>query len=142
MIQMIEERKEVGLEHLEVLGWQVTFSKKVWDRCVAVPKGVEGQTEEGRLHDLLTQIRFNLRRVVVPHQWQLSVAFSFAVNVVNDNRGDSKLLDGIECPGEEHLIAVFASFDGDGSPRLVVFAEPEAASLTPQMATETMPLKL
>src|SRR5262245_54927789 len=106
MVQMIEARKEVAVEHTELLGWQVSVSKMVWDRCVAVPKGVEGQTEEGRLHDFLAQIRFNLKLAVVPHQPHLSVGFGMSVNVVNDNRGDSKRLDGIKCPGESLPIAV------------------------------------
>jgi hypothetical protein len=133
-INVIEKKVELSEEEIDVLGWQVSVSKGVWNRCIAVPKGVKGQTEEGRLHDLLANIRFHLSALAAPRQDRLSSCLGLCVNVVNDNRRDSKRQDGITCPGEEVPIACLASFGEDGSPRLVVLALPEVMLLTAELS--------
>lgn len=129
MFEMIAVQGNTRKEATDVLGWRVEVSQRVWERCVAVPKGVEGQTEGGRLHDLLSFLRFTLRQMAAPRQDGISAGFGFCVNVVNDNRKRSEYPDGLECPGEAVPLAVFASFCEDGGPRLVVLAESEASPL-------------
>lgn len=126
---MHEVATEKRKEGTEVLGWRVSVSQRVWDRCVAVPRGAEGQSEGGRLHDLLAFLGFNLRQLAAPRREQISAGFGFCVNVVNDHRRRSDYPDGFECPGDEVPIAAFASFDEDGHPLLVVLAHSEADQL-------------
>lgn len=129
MYEMIDVKENARSEAPDVLGWRVLISPRVWERCVAVPKGVEGQTEGGRLHDLLAFLGFNLRRLAAPRQDGISAGFGFRVNVVNDNRKRSECPDGHECPGEAVPLEVLASFGEDGGPRLVVLAQSEASAL-------------
>lgn len=126
---MNEVASEARKEGTQVLGWRVSVSRRVWNLCVAVPKGAEGQTEDGRLRDLLAFLRFNLRHLAAPRREQLVSGFGFSVNVVNDHRRRSEYPDGLECPGDEVPIAVFASFDEEGQPLLAVLAHSEASQL-------------
>src|SRR5262245_52315554 len=98
MFEMIEVKEDAMKRAADVLGWRVSVSQLVWDRCVTVPTGVEGQTEEGRVRDLLANLRFNLRLLAAPRQNQQSAGLRFPVHVVNDNRGHGERLDGIACP--------------------------------------------
>lgn len=129
MFNMIEVATGTRAEGTEVPGWRVWVTRRVWKRCVALPKGAEGQTEGGRLHDLLACLGFNLRRLAAPRREQISTGFGFTVNVVNDHRRRSDHPDGFEWPGVEVPIAAFASFDENGQPLLVVLAESEADQL-------------
>ena len=129
MFEMMEVTAVARTKAADVLGWRVSVSRRVWERCVTVPKGANGQTEGGRLHDLLAHLRFNLRQLAAPRQERISAGFGFSVNVVNDDRKRSEYPDGLECPGEEIPLAVFGSFDEEGGPRLVVLAQSEASSL-------------
>ena len=132
MFEMIEVKEDTRKETVDVLGWNVSLSERVWERCVEVPEGVEGQTQEGRLNDLLAFIRFNLKRVAAPRQEGFSAAYAFCVNVVNDNRRRSDYPDGLECPGEEVPLEVFASFTREGTPHLVVLTQAESSVLSLQ----------
>ena len=125
MFEMIEVKENVRDEAADVLGWRVSVSQRVWDRCVKLPKGAKGQTEGGRLHDLLAHLRFNLKEMAAPRQNRISAGFGFPVNVMNDDRERRKFPDGLVCPGEEVLLEVFGSFDRDGTPLLVVLAQSE-----------------
>jgi hypothetical protein len=113
----------------DVLGWRVSLSRRVWQQCVTTPKGANGQTEGSRLHDLLQHLRFNLKRMATLRRERISAGFGFSVNVVNDDRNRSEFLDGLESPGDEIPVTVFASFDEDGGPLLVVLAQSEAPPL-------------
>jgi hypothetical protein len=125
MFDMIEVKEDAMKQTADVLGWQVSVSQLVWDRCVAVPRWVEGQSEQGRVRDLLAQLRFNLPILAAPRQNHQSVGLRFPVTVVNDNRGHGKRLDGIASAGEEVPIEALASFGKDGSPLLMVLAQSE-----------------
>lgn len=127
MFEIIEVNGNARKEATNVLGWRVSVSQRVWEHCVAVPKEVEGQTEGGRLHDLLAFLRFNLKQMAVPRQAGISAGFGFSVNVVNDNRKRSEYPDGLKCPGEDVPLAVFASFAEDGAPHLVVLTQAETS---------------
>lgn len=129
MIETIELPHDAERESTNVFGWRVVVSPQLWKHCVEVPKGVEGQSEGGRLHDLLAQLRFYLIQVAVPYRHEISNGFGFSVNVVNDNRRRNDHPDGLECPGEHVPVAVFASFCEDGGPCLVVLLRSEAAPL-------------
>lgn len=129
MINLIEKKIDLGKEKIEVLGWKVAVSRRVWDQCVALPKGVEGQTEEDRFRDFLKQVRLNLMMLAAPRQGEISLAIPFFVNAVNDNSGDKRRMDGFDGPGEEIPVAAFASFREDGSPNLVLLTAEEAMSL-------------
>jgi hypothetical protein len=125
-IEMIDVKEKSRTDTSAVLGWQVSLSELVWARCVTLPKGAEGQTEGGRLHDLLGFIRFSLKELAGPRRGLLCAGFGFSVNVVNDHRKRSDYPDGLECPGQEVPLEVLASFGEDGSPRLVVVTQSES----------------
>src|SRR4051812_22847031 len=125
MIEMIEVNGDDGKNTVDVLGWRVAISRRVWDRCVAVPKRAKGQTEGDRLHDLLASLGFNLRILAAPSHARQCSSFLFPVNVINDGRRRRDCPDGLKCPGEEIPIEAFASFDRDGHPLLTVLAQSE-----------------
>jgi hypothetical protein len=129
MINLIEKKIDLGKEEIEVLGWKVSVSRRIWDQCVAIPKGVEGQSEENRFRDFLQQIRLNLKMLAAPRQGEICIAIPFLVNAASDDRGDSKLMDRFDGSAEEIPIAAFASFREDGSPNLLLLAAEEAMSL-------------
>src|SRR5512142_2396449 len=80
----------------------VAVTAGVWAACVAVPDGVAGQDETGRLWDVLNVLRFEIAkrkdnppppRFALPAQTHPSERVDFAVNVRNDNReGDPPLV--------------------------------------------------
>jgi hypothetical protein len=126
MIELIEVPEDARNAATEIPGWRISLSRKVWQQCVAVPKGVEGQTEGGRLNDLLIQLGYNLRLTAVPRHLGLSAGFGFCVNVMNENHDRSEFPDGLEWPGLVVPLAALASIDQDGAPSLVVMAQQEA----------------
>src|SRR5512135_1810692 len=66
----------------------VAVTAGVWAACVAVPPGVDGQDETGRLWDVLTMLRFAIQRELVA-----GGRVDFALHVRNDNReGDPPLV--------------------------------------------------
>lgn len=105
--------------------WRVSVSPKVWERCVSVPKGAEGQSEGSRLHDLLAFLGYHLKQAPVPRYGEIYGGFAFCVNVVNDRRKRSEQPDGVEWPGTSIPLAAFASIGPDGAPSLIVLARSE-----------------
>ena len=99
MVQLIDVPEDARKQAIGISGWRVTVSQSVWERCVTVPKGVEGQTEGGRLHDLLAFLGYHLRQAVVPRHVGISAGFGFCVNVVNDNHKRCDHAEGLEVPG-------------------------------------------
>jgi hypothetical protein len=85
--------------------WPVALTAAVWARCVAVPPGVVCQDEAGRLWDLLTMLRFAVRR------GKDGPEVRFGVHVRNDNRE--------RIPPLVHLKALCGPGD-DGEPVLTV----------------------
>ena len=68
--------------------YPVALTAGVWAECVAVPDGVGGQDETGRLWDVLTTLWFAIGR-----QKGDTERVDFAVHVRNDNReGDPPLV--------------------------------------------------
>jgi hypothetical protein len=68
--------------------YPVALTAGVWAECVAVPEGVTGQDETGRLWDILTMLRFAIARQKGDAQ-----RIDFALHVRNDNReGDPPLV--------------------------------------------------
>jgi hypothetical protein len=61
--------------------YPVALTAAVWARCVAVPPGVVCQDEAGRLWDVLTVLRWAIRR-----EGARARDLAFAVHVRNDNR--------------------------------------------------------
>jgi hypothetical protein len=61
-------------------GFPVALTRAVWERCVAVPPGVECQDEAGRLWDVLFLLRCAIGRSNDGSEVR------FAVHVRNDNR--------------------------------------------------------
>lgn len=59
----------------------VFLTRTVFESFVAVPEGVEGQDEAGRLWDVLTMLRFATRKAAHGHS-----RLPFALYVRNDNR--------------------------------------------------------
>ncbi len=95
-----ELAKEAGFS------FPVAVTAGVWAECVAVPDGVEGQDETGRLWDVLNMLRFEIARLGADCE-----RVDFAVHVRNDNReGDPPLV---------HLYALCGPGDG-GEPVITV----------------------
>jgi hypothetical protein len=59
----------------------VALTAAAWERCVAVPPGVVCQDESGRLWDVLTLLRFAIRR-----NTGKGTEVRFGVHVRTDNR--------------------------------------------------------
>src|SRR6516225_6371681 len=74
LIDVSATAREAGIR------FPVALTAAAWERCVAVPPGVECQDEAGRLWDLLTVFRFAARR-------SDGDRLTFGVHVRNDNRG-------------------------------------------------------
>jgi hypothetical protein len=68
-------RREAGIL------FPVFLTRAVYDAYLTVPPGVEAQDEAGRLHDILTMLRFAIHKAQ-PDQDRLH----FALYVRNDNR--------------------------------------------------------
>src|SRR5512135_2316720 len=76
-----ELAKEAGFR------FPVAVTAGVWAACVAVPPGVDGQNETGRLWDVLNVLRF-----AIAQQRKDGERVDFAVHVRNDNDGDPPLV--------------------------------------------------
>ena len=77
-----ELAKEAGFR------FPVAVTAGVWAECVAVPHGVDGQDETGRLWDVLNMLRF-----AIASQKKDAERIDFALHVRNDNReGDPPLV--------------------------------------------------
>ena len=72
--------------------YPVALTTGVWAECVAVPEGVTGQDETGRLWDILNMLRFATLR-----QKGDGERIDFALHVRNDNR-----------EGEPPLVSLYA----------------------------------
>ena len=89
----------------------VAVTAGVWAECVAVPDGVAGQDETGRLWDVLSLLHFAIAR-----QKGDGERVDFAVHVRNDNReGDPPLV---------HLYALCGPGD-DAEPVITVMLPSE-----------------
>ena len=60
--------------------WPVAITRTAWEHFVAVPDGIVGQDESGRLWDILNMLRFACRTAK-------GQEFLFQLHVRNDNRG-------------------------------------------------------
>lgn len=74
LIDVSELAKEAGFR------FPVAVTCGVWAECVAVPRGVDGQDETGRLWDVLNMLRFAIAK-----QQKDCERVDFAVHVQNDN---------------------------------------------------------
>jgi hypothetical protein len=74
LVDVTETAKEAGIKY------PVALTRAVWERCVAVPPGVAGQDEPGRLWDILWMLRCAIRRS------DGGPTLPFALHVRNDNR--------------------------------------------------------
>ena len=82
LVDVSELAKQAGFR------FPVAVTAGVWAECVAVPDGVSGQDETGRLWDVLNVLRFAIAR-----QKGDCERVDFAVHVRNDNRaGDPPLV--------------------------------------------------
>ncbi len=82
LVDVSELAREAGFR------FPVAVTAGVWAECVAVPEGVTGQDETGRLWDVL-----HLLRVAIAGQTASGERVDFAVHVRNDNReGDPPLV--------------------------------------------------
>jgi hypothetical protein len=75
-IEVTKTAQEAGIR------FPVFLTRTVFDAYVAVPDGVEGQDEAGRLWDILWTLRFAIRRAA----GQGLARVSFALYVRNDNQ--------------------------------------------------------
>jgi len=89
----------------------VAVAAAVWAECIAVPAGVSGQDEGGRLWDVLTMLRFALRGLD-----RDGPEVRYRLHVRNDNR------DGT--PPLVELKAV-CGLDDDGTPCVTIMTPSE-----------------
>jgi hypothetical protein len=74
LVDVTATAKEAGI------GYPVALTRTVWQRCVAVPPGVAGQDEAGRLRDLVWLLRCAICGTDATREVR------FGVHVRNDNR--------------------------------------------------------
>lgn len=128
-----QKRTEVGMvwliecygtrRWLSSQGWRhVALSQRVWERCVVVPEGVWGQSEDIRIWDLLVFLGDALwHNQGTPHRSGNRVGFN--ASVVNDNR-DWGEDDRFWLPTRVPLVAR-AGLAADGSSCLFVTLQGE-----------------
>jgi len=104
-IEVTKTAQEAGIR------FPVFLTRGVYEQCVIVPEGVEGQDETGRIFDILTMLRFAIRgsRANVDR-------LAVALYVRNDNRA----------PKLVKLIATCGALDmDDPSPAITVMLPDE-----------------
>ena len=98
-------------------GWRrVGLSQAVWEWCVVVPEGIEGQSEDLRIWDLLCFLHGAIRRGSILDRFNLDHA-DFVTSVLNDNRDWDDSCEWI--PTEVELVAMRGA-DEYGAPCIVV----------------------
>jgi hypothetical protein len=75
-VEVTKTAQEAGIR------FPVFLTRAVFDAYVAVPEGVEGQDEAGRLWDILWMLRFAIRKAAA----QGLIRVPFALYVRNDHR--------------------------------------------------------
>jgi hypothetical protein len=118
MTEMIELKENVRHPFFRVRGWAVAISRPVWNRCVAVPEGVEGQSEEIRLWDLLVFLWANFQDYAAGGG-PIS-GFLFPASVVNDNRDWVESADSQDWPDATVRLLAIAGINRVGRPCLYV----------------------
>lgn len=103
-IEVTETAREAGIL------FPVFLTRAVYDAYVTVPPGVEAQDEAGRLHDILTMLRFAIHKAQ-PDQDRLH----FALYVRNDNRR----------PKLVKLIATCGALDIDNPRAAITVMQPD-----------------
>ena len=108
-------------------GWRrVVLSQRVWERCVVVPEGVRGQSEDIRLWDLLVFLGEGIGPApAMPRRYGNRVGFTAAV--VNDNRDECDDADGRDWPTMKLSLVARAGVADDGSPCLIVTLREECS---------------
>ena len=89
----------------------VFLTRTVFDAYVAVPEGVSGQDEAGRLWDIVWMLRFAIRKAAA----QRLVRVPFALYVRNDNRR----------PKLVKLVATCGALDVDNSQTAITVMMPD-----------------
>src|SRR5262245_52626309 len=88
MVHLIDVPEDLTQPPFRIPGWRVAVSQRVWAVCVALPDGVEGQTEEIRLWDLLVYLWSEVRHALA-YSTTKTTAIRFETVVMNDKREDS-----------------------------------------------------
>jgi len=104
LIDVTATAKEAGFR------WPVALTAAAWERCVAVPPGVECQDEAGRLWDVLYLLGLGI------HRSDDGTEIRYGVHVRNDNR------EGV--PPLVQLKAVCGPGD-DGAPVITIMLPEE-----------------
>jgi hypothetical protein len=105
----------------------VAVSQAVWERCVALPEGVTGQTEDLRLWDLLVFLGCGMMRPELTTSRRAPSRFEYPASVVNDNRDECDPALEQDWPNPNLWLAATAILDDHGSPCLVVTLPEEDA---------------
>lgn len=119
MAEMIELDESVVHPLLRVPGWEVAVSRAVWERCVAVPDGVEGQSETLRLWDLLVFLWAAFRDYLASGRDSFA-GFVFRASVVNDNRDWAEDAGELDWPDPNVRLVAVACINTAGRPCLLV----------------------
>lgn len=105
-------------------GWGVSVSRRVWRRCVAVPNGCDGVSEEERVGDLLAALWTGVRRQVTENpEWCGGLPFTTEVHRADaaggpPARGLWKYRPAVQ-------LHALAAFDPVGRPYLLVLTPRE-----------------
>jgi hypothetical protein len=105
-------------------GWGVAISRKVWERCVAVPAGFGEVSEEERIGDLLGALwTAARRRTVFDPEWH--GGFPFTTEVHRTEAGHQTLARRLWKYRPAVQLHALSSLDPNGSPYLLVLTPRE-----------------
>jgi hypothetical protein len=104
-VDVTKTARETGIR------FPVFLTRTVFDTCVAVPEGVHGQDEAGRLWDIVWMLRFAVRKAA----GQGLARVPFALYVRNDNRR----------PKLVKLVATCGALDMDDSQPAITVMSPD-----------------
>jgi len=92
LVDVTATAKEAGIKY------PTAFTAAVWQKYVAVPEGVEGQDEQGRLWDIV----WMLRHAILTNEQRETSRIDFTLMVRNDNRRPEEVrLKALCGPGDQ-----------------------------------------
>jgi hypothetical protein len=92
LIDVTATAKEAGFRHA------VAITAAVWSHCVRIPLGLEGQSESGRIFDILWMLQNRIRREVKD---TTEVSFQMYVRTANNRAPELVTLKAICGPDDD-----------------------------------------
>jgi hypothetical protein len=119
-IELIDVTEQAERQAIRVPGWRVQVTRQVWERYVAVPRGVRGASE-GRLWDLLAFLWDGLRRAQLPAN-RLVAGFGFPVGFAQSDLDGPRSAPARKRMPDAARLEAIAAFAPNGAPCLVVLS--------------------